>query len=207
MWCFYKLCLWIQDRDYYKDYIYNNYLYNMIYFITWNKNKLAEIQAILPDIQQMDIDLPELQEIDPHKIIQAKLIEASKHHDWEFIVEDTSLYMDCLNWLPWPLIKWFLQELWNDGIFNIADKHGNYGVLAKTIIGYWDNNWEIRFFEGSIEWKIIKPEVESDFGWAPIFRPNGYDCSFAELSIEQRNKMSMRWKALDQLKEFLDNKK
>jgi hypothetical protein len=52
---------------------------------------------VIKNIKQMDIDLAELQEIDPHKIIEAKLIEARKHHDGEFIVEDTSLYMDCLN--------------------------------------------------------------------------------------------------------------
>jgi len=44
--------------------------------------------------------LPELQEIDARKIIEAKLIEARKYHDGEFIVEDTSLYLNCLNGLP-----------------------------------------------------------------------------------------------------------
>ncbi len=179
----------------------------MLYFITWNKNKFIEVQAVIKNIKQMNIDLAELQEIDPHKIIEAKLIEARKHHDGEFIVEDTSLYMDCLNWLPWPLIKWFEKKLGNEWIFEIAKKHDNYKVIAKTLIGYWDSNWEIQFFEGILEWKIIKPEFESDFGWAPIFCPEWYDCSFAELSIKERNNMSMRWQALDKLKEFLDNKK
>jgi inosine triphosphate pyrophosphatase len=115
--------------------------------------------------------------------------------------------MDCLNWLPWPLIKWFEKKLGNEWIFEIAKKHNNYKVIAKTLIGYWDSVWEIQFFEGILEWKIIKPEFKSDFGWAPIFCPEWYDCSFAELSIKERNNMSMRWQALDKLKEFLDNKK
>ena len=51
----------------------------MLYFITWNKNKFIEVQAVLPYIEQMDFDLPELQEIDAHKIIQTKLVEARKH--------------------------------------------------------------------------------------------------------------------------------
>ncbi|MCF7834569.1 non-canonical purine NTP pyrophosphatase [Candidatus Gracilibacteria bacterium] len=179
----------------------------MLYFITGNKNKFSEVKAIIKDIEQLNIDLPELQEIDPYKIIEAKLIEARKHHDGEFIVEDTSLYMDCLNGLPGPLIKWFLEKLGNEGIFEIAKKFNNYKVTAKTLIGYGDSSGEIRFFEGNLEGKIIKPEVESDFGWAPIFCPNGYNCSFAELSIEERNKMSMRGQALAKLKDFLDNKK
>jgi len=45
----------------------------MIYFITGNKNKFQEVQAILSEVQQLDIDLPEIQEIDAHEIIKAKL--------------------------------------------------------------------------------------------------------------------------------------
>lgn len=178
----------------------------MIHFITWNKNKLEEIKSIMPDIEQMDIDLIELQEIDPYKIIEAKLIEAKKHHDWEFIVEDTSLYMDCIKWLPWPLIKWFLKELWNDGIFNIADKYNNYWVVAKTIIWYSDENWEIKFFEWEVKWKIKKPEAETNFGRDPIFVPEWYECSFAEMSKVEKNTISMRRKAVEKLKHFLDSK-
>lgn len=179
----------------------------MLYFITWNKNKFIEVQAVLPYIEQMDFDLPELQEIDAHKIIQTKLVEARKHYDGEFIVEDTSLYMDCLNGLPWPLIKWFLQKMWNEWLFEIAKRFDNYGATAKTLIWYGDSKWDIKFFEGILKWTIIKPEVESDFGRSPIFRPDWYDCSYAEISIKQKNTMSMRWQALNKLKDFLDKKK
>lgn len=178
----------------------------MLYFITWNKNKFIEVQDILPDIEQMDIDLPELQEVDPHKIIQAKLIEARKHHTGEFIVEDTSLYLDCLNGLPGPLIKWFLETIWNEWLFEIAKKFDNYKARAKTLIWYSDSKGEIKFFEGILEWDIIQPEVESNFGRSPIFRPNWYHCSYAEISIEEKSTMSMRWKALNKLKVFLDEK-
>lgn len=179
----------------------------MLYFITWNKNKFSEVQAVLPDVELMNIDLVEIQEMDPYKIIQAKLIEARKHHSWEFIVEDTSLYMNCLNWLPWPLIKWFLEKVWNEWLFEIAKKFDNYKVTAKTLIWYWNSKGEIKFFEGSLEWDIIKPEVESNFGRSPIFRPTWYNCSYAEISIEEKNTMSMRWKALNKLKDFLNSKK
>ena len=88
-----------------------------MYFITWNKNKLAEVQSIIHDVTQLDIELPEIQDVDAQKIIEAKLYEAKKHHPGNFFVEDTSLYLSALNWLPWPLIKWFLQELWQSWIW------------------------------------------------------------------------------------------
>jgi len=176
----------------------------MLYFITWNKNKFSEVKAILLDVEQLEINLPEIQEIDPYKIIQAKLIEARKHHDGEFIVEDTSLYMDCLNGIPWPLIKWFLEKIGNEWLFQIAEKFHNYKVVAKTLIWYSNQNWEINFFEWAINWKMTKPQAETNFGRDPIFIPDWYDCSFAEITKEEKNKISHRRLALDKLKEFLD---
>ena len=82
-----------------------------IFFITGNKNKLAEVHAIIKNVEQLDIDLPEIQELDPHKIIQAKVAQAFTHHAGPFIVEDTGLYLDCLHGLPGPLIKWFMEAV------------------------------------------------------------------------------------------------
>ena len=175
----------------------------MLYFITGNKNKFAEVKAILPEVKQLDIDLPEIQDIDPHKIIKAKLQAAFDHAQGEFIVEDTSLYLDCLNGLPGPLIKWFLQTIGNDGLSNLAEKLGNNKAIAKTIIGYAKNPEKVHFFEGVIKGKIVKPQGETTFGWDPIFLPDGYEKTFAQMDKEEKNKISMRRQALNKLKEFL----
>lgn len=179
----------------------------MIYFITGNKNKLAEVQAVLPDVKQLDIDLPEIQEIDAQKIIEAKLIEALNHQKGEFIVEDTSLRLDCLNGLPGPLIKWFLQAIGNQGLAELAEKMGNDQAEAVTMIGYAKSQNEMKFFEGRVKGKIVNPRGETKFGWDPIFIPDGYDKTFAELGIEEKNKISMRRMALNKLKEFLNSNK
>ena len=47
-----------------------------LYFITGNKNKFAEAQKIFPEIQMLDLDLPEIQEVNGEEIIKAKLNEA-----------------------------------------------------------------------------------------------------------------------------------
>lgn len=176
-----------------------------IYFITGNKNKLEEAKAILGDVEQLDIDLPEIQDIDAKKIISAKLAEALEHKDGEIIVEDTSLYLDCLNGLPGPLIKWFLKTIGNQGLAGLAEKFGNSKAEAKTMIGYAKSQKEIYFFEGSIKGKIIAPQGETNFGWDPIFQPDGFDKSFAEMGKEKKNNISMRRIALDKLKNFLTN--
>ncbi len=177
----------------------------MLYFITGNKGKLAEVQSILGKVEALDIDLPEIQELDAHKIIQAKLEEAQKHQAGEFIVEDTSLYFEAMDGLPGPLIKWFMKTVGNDGLYKISEAFGNFNAEAKTIIGYSDADGKVEFFEGSIKGAIVSPRGEG-FGWDPIFQPEGYSKTFGELSAEEKNSFSMRKIATEKLKEHLKNK-
>ena len=83
----------------------------MLYFVTGNPGKLAEIKSLLPEVEQLDIDLTEIQDIDARNIIREKLTEARRHQKGELLVEDTSLYLDCLNGFPGPLIKWLLGSI------------------------------------------------------------------------------------------------
>ncbi len=174
-----------------------------LYFITGNAKKFSEVKMLMPDIEQLEIDLPEIQEIDAKKIIKAKLLEALQHHQGEFMVEDTSFYLDCLQGLPGPLIKWFLVTIGNKGLADIAHKFGNYKATAKTIIGYAKSHEEIYFFEGKLEGEVIMPRGDVGFGWDPIFKPTGHDKTFGEMTKAEKNAISMRSKAVTKLKEFL----
>ncbi|MFA5405940.1 MAG: non-canonical purine NTP pyrophosphatase [Candidatus Nanoarchaeia archaeon] len=176
----------------------------MIYFITGNKDKFEEASALIPDLKQLDIDLPEIQEMDSKMIIEAKLSEALKHYSGEFIVDDTSVYLDCLNGLPGPLIKWFLKALGRQGIYDLCNKLGNYQATAKTIVGYTDGK-DIKFFEGELS-GIVVPPVGDHFGWDPIFKPDGYDKTLSLMSVDERNKIKMRGQALRKFNQFYKNK-
>ena len=181
----------------------------MLKFITGNKNKFKEFQDILwaENIEQLDIDLPELQEIDPHKIIRHKLEEALKHHKGPLVIEDTSLYFECLWWsLPWPLIKRFLQEMKNEGMYELVKNSGKYKARATVLIGYANNTNDIEFFEGTVEWTIVEPTHPTNFWRGPIFQPTWYDKSYAAMDREEKNQISMRRIALNKLKAFLEKK-
>lgn len=175
-----------------------------LYFITGNKGKLTEVQSILGDVEALDIDLPEIQSLDAHEIIKAKLIEAQKQQTGEFIIEDNSLYLGGLNGLPGPLIKWFLKTVGNDGLYKMAETFRNYNATAKVIIGYSNSAGEISFFEGDTKGTIVSPRGDGGFGWDPIFQPEGYDKTFGELTPEEKNSFSMRKIAVEKLKEFLN---
>ncbi len=176
----------------------------MISFITGNKGKFAEVQAIIPDVHQLDIDLPEIQEIDPKKVIEAKLKEArTQYAEREFIVEDTSLSLMCLNGLPGPLIKWFTKAMGNEGLVRITERFENNRAEARTMIGYLNAPGEISFFEGVIPGRIVSPRGDAGFGWDPIFLPDGYEKTFAEMTPVEKNAVSMRRIAVEKLAEAL----
>ncbi len=176
----------------------------VLYFITGNKGKFNEVKSILKDVEQLDIDLPEIQEIDGEEVIRAKLVEAFKHRDGEFIVEDTSLHLECLNGLPGPLIKWFMKSLGSDGIYDLVRRYGKFGAKAVSIVGYANGPNNIRFFRGELAGKIVAPRGNNGFGWDNIFVPDGYDKTFAEMSSNEKNNLSMRKMALLRLKEYLN---
>ena len=176
-----------------------------MYFITGNKNKVREAQAILGiEIKQLDIDLPEIQEVDAQVIIEDKLERAFAHHDGPFIVEDTSLYCDGLNGLPGPLVKWFMETVGNDGLHNMTKATGDMQARAKTVVGYARSADDVRFFTGELAGKIVAPRGENGFGWDPIFEPKGYTETFAEMRDKEKHSLSMRRAAFEKLQRFLN---
>ncbi|MBU6321648.1 MAG: non-canonical purine NTP pyrophosphatase [Patescibacteria group bacterium] len=173
------------------------------YFLTGSAEKFAEMRAILGAIEQLDFDLPEIQELDAKKVIEAKLNEARQHRRGAFIVEDTSLYLDGMRGLPGPLIKWFLRAVGAEGIFTLADAFGNNDAEARTIIGYAAEDGAVAFFEGAVKGTIVKPRGAGGFGWDSVFQPEGLSRTFAELSPEEKNAVSMRRLAAEKLAAFL----
>ena len=75
----------------------------------------------------------------------------------------------------------------------------------KTIISLFVNG-EQHFFEGTVEGRIINERTGTEgFGYDPIFIPNGYEKTFAEMSLEEKNKISHRSQAVAKLVDFLNN--
>ena len=176
-----------------------------LYFITGNRTKFEEAKEILRDIdlEQFDVDLPEIQEIDWLAVVKAKLEAALERHAGPFIVDDVSVRFEALNGLPGPLIKWFLKAMSLEEIHGMLEKLGNTAAEVSLLIGYAKNRDDIHFFEGVVRGKIVAPRGEY-FGWDPIFAPNGSQKTYAEMGREEKNKLSHRRLALDKLKEFLE---
>ena len=172
-----------------------------LFFITGNAGKFREAQTFIPEIKQLDLDLAEIQSLDAHEIIKHKLAEAQKHRKGRFVVEDVSVYIDGMNGLPGPLIKWFTKSVGYEGLAKLAKVFGNK-ASAKCIIGYFDGK-NTEFFEGEVKGKIVEPRGSGGFGWDKNFVPDGYKKTFGEMALEEKNKISMRKIAFEKLSGYL----
>lgn len=172
----------------------------MLYFITGSEKKFTEVAAMLPvPIERLSIDLPEIQDIDAHVVIRAKLDAARAHHTGSFIVEDTSLYLDALHGLPGPLIKWFEKAIGNTGLAELAQRFGNAKAKAKTIIGHAKEDGTVSFYEGEVAGSIVSPRGENGFGWDAVFTPESKEKTLAEMSSFEKNEISSRRIAVEKL--------
>lgn len=176
-------------------------------FMTGNKGKFAEIKTFLAEkgieLSQLEVDLEEVQEVDPVKVIAHKVQEALKKGYSEFVLEDTSLYFEGMGSLPGPLIKWFLQELKTEGLFTLASHQGIERARAETILAYVKSENEVYYYRGVTEGRIVAPRGTKDFGWGPIFQPEGSEKTFAEMEYSEKQTYSMRIRAVEQLRTAL----
>ncbi|XP_057489783.1 inosine triphosphate pyrophosphatase isoform X2 [Actinidia eriantha] len=151
-------------------------------FVTGNAKKLEEVRTILGHsipFHSLKLDLPELQG-EPDEISKEKARLAAKEVNGPVLVEDTCLCFNALKGLPGPYIKWFLQKIGHEGK-ECAIKR--FSSLRRLKMG-----------------KIVPPRGPNDFGWDPIFQPDGYDQTYAEMPKEEKNKISHRARALAQVR-------
>jgi non-canonical purine NTP pyrophosphatase (RdgB/HAM1 family) len=174
-----------------------------ISFITGNDNKFAEAIHLVENLVRLDIDLPEIQELDPHKIIAYKLDQARLQFGGTFVVEDTSLCLDGMNGFPGPLIKWWLQAQTLEEIYDIVASTGNFSATARTLVGYSSKKGEVIFFEGEVRGTIVRPEGPYSFGWEKLFKPDSSTISYGFMDRTEKQKHSMRAKAFRKLKHYL----
>ena len=184
-------------------------------FATNNAHKLEEIRAIMGD----NIEILSLNDINCHDDIPetAATLEGNAsikahyiydHYGMDCFADDTGLEVDCLNGAPGV----FSARYAGDG----HDSEANMNKLLHEMQGKTDRKARFRtvisliqhgeenLFEGIVEGAITTDrQGTSGFGYDPIFRPDGYDLTFAQLGNEVKNRISHRAKAVASLCHFL----
>ena len=123
------------------------------------------------------------------------------------VVEDTCLCFNALKGLPGPYIKWFLDKIGHQGLNNLLvayeDKTG-YALctLAYTTIN--DPESDVVVVSGKTDGKIVAARGDNQFGWDPIFQPDGFEGTYAQIDKDIKNTISHRYKAFAVLKKRLE---
>lgn len=177
---------------------------DQLYFITGNAGKFREIQAVIPNILQLELDVDEIQSLDPQAVIEHKLAQAAALHDGQFIVEDTSVVLDCIAPLPGTLIKWFEKSLGAAGVADLVLRYDAHGAHVTTTIGYRDSAGRTSFFKAGYRGTIVPPKGINGFGFDPVFIAEGQSKTNAELTPDEKNAFSARGKAARQLVDHLN---
>ena len=188
-----------------------------IVFASNNKNKIQEIQSMLPEkIQIISLEsigcfeeIPETADtIEGNAIMKANYI--SQKYGFDCFADDTGLEVDSLNGQPGVYSARFAGEQRNADdnmnklLIELTDQ-SNRNAHFKTVIAL-NFKGKQYLFTGIASGEIILEKMGSGgFGYDPIFKPSGYENTFAELSLEIKNEISHRGKATKLLFEFLQN--
>lgn len=177
---------------------------NLVY-VTGNQHKARYFSEILGlDIEHAPADVDEVQSLDLVEVVTKKAMAAYEKIGRPVLVEDTKLTIDVLGNLPGPLIKWFLEELGNEGLCRLADKDPDRRAFAAAAFAYYDGK-TVKTFEGGLAGSIAdKPRGDSMFGWNPIFIPAGSDQTLGEMKDEDFKKAYTQIKPFQELRDFLN---
>lgn len=184
-------------------------------FATSNPNKIREVNEMLLG----GIDIVGLEDIGCYEEIPetSPTIEGNALQKARYVFEkygancfseDTGLEVDALNGEPGVYTARYAGEQRNSDdnmakvIANLAGK-ANRGAQFKTVIALIIDGRE-HTFEGIARGTISHEKMGTDgFGYDPIFIPEGYETSFAQMSTTEKNKISHRGKAIRKLVAFL----
>jgi non-canonical purine NTP pyrophosphatase (RdgB/HAM1 family) len=175
--------------------------------VSGNKNKAGEIGRILDiPIEIKEIELDEIQELDVEKVAMHKLKQAFEIIKKPVIVDDVSLEVKAWNGFPGPLIKWLLKASGGENarvMLKMLEGVKDRRVTAKLAIGFHDGT-SPRIFIGEANGTIAE-EITGDngFGWDPVFIPEGFDQTFAQMDPHTKDSVSHRGRALAQLADFI----
>ena len=184
-------------------------------FATNNQNKIKEVQALIPEhitlLSLKDIgcfeEVPETQlTIEGNAIQKAEYIK--EHYGFDCFADDTGLEVEALNGDPGVLSARYAGEQrdandnMNKLLRELNDKP-NRDAQFKTVIALNLNN-NLHTFTGVCKGEITTTKKgDSGFGYDPIFKPDGYDQTFAEMDLSLKNQIGHRGKAVTKLVEFL----
>jgi XTP/dITP diphosphohydrolase len=174
-----------------------------ILFCTRNQNKFREAQKILSNKgisllhEQVSLSEPQCDQVT--EVARFSAVEAYRRFQRPLIVEDTGLYIQALKGFPGAYAAYVEETIGNPGIIRLLKNSNNRSAFFQTAIAYIHTENMIHVIDakvpGTITLTIRQNPETPGWGYDPIFIPDGYTQTFAEMGPTQKNRCSHRHKA------------
>ena len=178
--------------------------------ITSNPGKAAEFHHALGglglEIEHADEDCDEIQADTLQEVVLSCLSQLRPLALGDFALDDSGLFIDALNGFPGVYSSYALRTIGIDGILRLMDGTEERSARFECCIGCSFRGEEFTV-SGRVDGTIaMRPAGSGGFGFDPIFIPTGHEGTFAEMSIDVKNGISHRGRAIQALSVALKEK-
>ena len=189
-----------------------------VIFASHNAGKIAEIKQMLEPLgikvkSAAELDLPDVEEngstFADNSLIKSTTI--AKYTGLPCIADDSGLCVDALDGAPGVYSARYAPDRdFNKGMDKLLAemaKSSNQSRKAhfSCVVSLAYPNGKYQLFEGRVDGQIATAKMEGieGFGYDPLFIPDGYSVSFAQMNKEEKNKISHRGRAMQKFKEYI----
>ena len=180
-----------------------------LYFVTNNKHKLTEAENILNNfniklkLKPLEAEKIEIQADKLEDVVEFAADRLKKMGYCDFFIEDAGLFIPALNGFPGPYSNYVYRTIGCQGVLKLMEGVRERKAYFSSAIALCHKG-EIKLFIGDVWGKIsMGMRGEKGFGFDPIFIPEGEERTFAEMDLEEKNKLSHRGRALENMARYL----
>ena len=168
-------------------------------FVTSNPGKVEEARKYLEplgiEVYQLRFEYPEIQADTLEEVAEYGVMWLAERIKEPFFLDDSGLFIEALRGFPGVYSAYVYKTLGIGGILKLLAGESNRRAYFKSVIAYW--NGELHVFTGRVDGEITtEPKGSGGFGFDPIFKPRGFDKTFAEMTTNEKNRISHRGRAL-----------
>jgi XTP/dITP diphosphohydrolase len=179
-----------------------------IAIVTSNQGKMQEFRAGLEPlgfkVTQLDVDCDEIQTDTLEEVVKNCVAQVELMGHNNFILDDSGLFLNNYNGFPGVYSSYAFKTIGCKGILKLLDREPERSAHFECVIGCSIQDVGRIFVKGSCPgWIDFNERGKAGFGFDPVFVPDGASKSFAEMTMEEKNKVSHRGIAMKQLVEQL----
>jgi XTP/dITP diphosphohydrolase len=175
--------------------------------VTSNDAKFREVSRALKErgieVEQLRVTYPEVQADTLKEVVLWALEWLKPHYGDDLLVDDSGLFIRSLRGFPGVYSSYVYRTIGCRGVLKLLRDEVDRQAAFEACFGLLRGQ-EALIFEGRCRGAIAREERGSGgFGFDPIFIPEGYSRTFAEMSLEEKNAVSHRGRAVEELARFL----